>query len=43
GWAGAYGTNFWVDRQARMSVVILTNVAGPLEMDLENAIYAATP
>jgi CubicO group peptidase (beta-lactamase class C family) len=43
GWGGIYGTGFWVDPATRMSVVILTNVAGgtPLEDDLEAAIYAA--
>jgi CubicO group peptidase (beta-lactamase class C family) len=43
GWGGIYGTGFWVDPGARMSVVILTNVAGgtPLEGELEAAIYAA--
>jgi CubicO group peptidase (beta-lactamase class C family) len=45
GWSGAYGTDFWVDPPARMSVVILTNVAGEssLGMDLQKAIYAASP
>jgi CubicO group peptidase (beta-lactamase class C family) len=45
GWSGIYGTDFWIDPQARMSVVILTNVAGdsPLGMGLQNAIYAAIP
>jgi CubicO group peptidase (beta-lactamase class C family) len=45
GWSGIYGTDFWVDPSARMSVVILTNVAGdsPLGMDLQNAIYAVGP
>jgi len=45
GWGGIYGTGFWVDPQARLSVVILTNVAGdtPLERDLEQAIYGASP
>jgi CubicO group peptidase (beta-lactamase class C family) len=43
GWSGAYGTDFWVDPQARMSVVILTNVAGLLGMELQNAIYGASP
>ena len=45
GWSGIYGTDFWVDPQARMSVVILTNVAGEsaLGTDLQNAIYAASP
>jgi len=45
GWSGIYGSDFWVDPQARMSVVIFTNVAGvsALGMDLQNAIYAASP
>jgi CubicO group peptidase (beta-lactamase class C family) len=45
GWGGVYGTGFWVDPQARMSVVVLTNVAGdmPLASNLEKAIYAASP
>lgn len=45
GWSGIYGTTFWVDPQARLSVVALTNVAGdtPFEADLGEAIYAATP
>ncbi len=45
GWAGIYGTGFWVDPQARLSVVILTNVAGDMAFakDLEQTIYAATP
>jgi len=45
GWSGAYGTDFWVDPQARMSVVILTNVAGESTFgtDLQNAIYATSP
>jgi CubicO group peptidase (beta-lactamase class C family) len=42
-WGGIYGTGFWVDPPRRMSVVILTNVAGgtSLEDDLEAAIYSA--
>lgn len=45
GWGGIYGTGFWVDPRARLSVVILTNVAGgsQLESQLEQAIYAASP
>jgi CubicO group peptidase (beta-lactamase class C family) len=45
GWSGAYGTDFWIDPQARMSVVILTNVAMSLALaaDLQNAIYAESP
>lgn len=43
GWAGAYGTTAWVDPVARLSVVILTNVAGghaQIEGELDKAIYA---
>jgi CubicO group peptidase (beta-lactamase class C family) len=45
GWAGSYGTTFWIDPRARLSVVILTNVAGdtPLARELEQAIYATGP
>ena len=45
GWAGVYGTGFWVDPQARLSVVVLTNVAGdtPFDGDLERAVYDASP
>jgi CubicO group peptidase (beta-lactamase class C family) len=45
GWGGIYGTGFWVDPEARLSVVILTNVAGetPLASELEQAIYATGP
>lgn len=42
GWGGVYGTGFWIDPAAKLSVVILTNVAGdtPLENDITNALYA---
>jgi CubicO group peptidase (beta-lactamase class C family) len=44
GWGGIYGTGFWVDPQAKLSVVIMTNVAGQgIEKELEQAIYATTP
>jgi CubicO group peptidase (beta-lactamase class C family) len=45
GWGGIYGTGFWVDPQARLSVVILTNVAGDmqLEKELEKALYETPP
>jgi CubicO group peptidase (beta-lactamase class C family) len=45
GWAGIYGTDFWVDPPARLSVIVLTNVAGesPLSSELEKAIYQASP
>lgn len=42
GWAGIYGTSFWVDPPARLSVVVLTNLAGdtPFTAEVEEAIYA---
>ena len=45
GWGGIYGTGFWIDPQAKLSVVIMTNVAGAqgFEAELEQAIYAASP
>ena len=45
GWSGIYGTGFWIDPQARLSVVVLTNVAGdtPFEQAFEQAIYEASP
>ena len=45
GWSGAYGSDFWIDPQARLSVVILTNVAAGMNFgkELEQAIYAASP
>src|SRR5688572_26230557 len=36
GWGGVYGTGFFIDPAAKLSVVILTNVAG--ETQLEGAI-----
>ncbi len=44
GWSGAYGTTFWIDPEARLSVVVLTNVAGAAAFGeaLEGAIYAAS-
>jgi CubicO group peptidase (beta-lactamase class C family) len=41
GWSGIYGTTFWVDPEARTSVVILTNTAGdePLAKAIEQALY----
>jgi CubicO group peptidase (beta-lactamase class C family) len=41
-WGGIYGTTFWVDPGAKLTVVIFTNVAGdtPLVGDIEKAIYA---
>ena len=40
-WDGIYGTSFWIDPEARLSVVILTNVAGgPSPGDaVEKALY----
>jgi CubicO group peptidase (beta-lactamase class C family) len=45
GWGGAYGTVFWVDPKARLSVVAFSNVAGvvPFGNDLEQAIYTSAP
>lgn len=42
GWGGVYGTAFWVDPDAQLSVVIFTNVAGetPLAAEIEVAVYA---
>jgi CubicO group peptidase (beta-lactamase class C family) len=40
GWAGIYGTEFWIDPVAKLSVVVLTNVVGQqLDQALETAIY----
>ncbi len=44
-WAGVYGTNFWVDPAARLSVVALTNTAvsgmtGRFPLALRHAAYA---
>ena len=40
GWGGIYGTEFWIDYEAKLSVVILTNVAGAQITQLfERAIY----
>jgi CubicO group peptidase (beta-lactamase class C family) len=40
-WAGIYGTTFWIDPPAKLSVVVLTNVAGnAVEDELQKAIYA---
>lgn len=41
-WGGVYGTSFWVDPTARLSVVILTNSAadGTLGEAITNAVYA---
>jgi CubicO group peptidase (beta-lactamase class C family) len=44
GWGGIYGTDFWVDPQARLSVVVLTNVSGSDALsgeDADAAIYGA--
>jgi CubicO group peptidase (beta-lactamase class C family) len=45
GWGGAYGTTFWVDPEARLSVVLFSNVAGeaPFGNNLEKAIYEPAP
>jgi CubicO group peptidase (beta-lactamase class C family) len=40
GWAGIYGTEFWIDPDVKLSVVVLTNVAGQqLDNDVEKALY----
>ena len=41
-WAGIYGTQFWVDPVAKLSVVVMTNVAGAMAFpgQLEAAIWA---
>jgi CubicO group peptidase (beta-lactamase class C family) len=41
-WGGVYGTGFWVDPSAKLSVVIMTNTAGQtsLESDFSKAVYA---
>lgn len=38
-WAGIYGTQFWVDPVARLSVVVMTNTAGAMNVPLEAAIW----
>ena len=45
-WGGVYGTSFWVDKQAKLSVVIMTNTAiartmGNYPDAIRDAIYAA--
>ncbi|WP_249780087.1 serine hydrolase domain-containing protein [Bradyrhizobium sp. dw_411] len=45
-WAGVYGTNFWVDPAAGLSVIVLTNTAvagmtGDFPMSLRRAVYGA--
>ena len=40
GWGGVYGTTFWVDPEAKLSVVAFGNVAGQaFGDDFEQAIY----
>ncbi len=44
-WGGVYGTHFWVDPQAGLTVIVLTNTAvagmgGPYPEFLRRAIYA---
>jgi CubicO group peptidase (beta-lactamase class C family) len=44
GWGGIYGTTFWVDPIARLSVIALTNTAlegitGLFEAEIVDAIY----
>ncbi len=41
-WGGIHGTGFWVDPDAKLTVVMLTNVAGdtPFDRWVEQAIFA---
>lgn len=44
-WAGVYGTNFWVDPTAKLSVVVMTNTAvsgmtGDFPLALRHAVYS---
>jgi len=44
GWGGAYGSSWWIDPQAKLSVVLLTNttfegMAGQLVKDVQHAVY----
>lgn len=44
GWGGIYGTTFWVDPTAHLSVVALTNTAlegitGPFATEIVDAVY----
>jgi len=41
-WAGIYGTSFWVDPAAKLTVVILTNATAGPPQELEHAIYGVT-
>ena len=43
-WGGAYGSTWWIDPQAKLSVVVLTNtafegMAGQLVKDVQHAVY----
>jgi CubicO group peptidase (beta-lactamase class C family) len=45
GWGGAYGHNWWIDPEAKLSVVLMTNttfegMAGKLPGDLQTAVYS---
>ncbi|MFS4458563.1 serine hydrolase domain-containing protein [Bdellovibrio sp. HCB2-146] len=46
-WGGAYGHNFWLDPQAKLVVVILTNTASldlaTFTSDVKAAIYSSIP
>jgi CubicO group peptidase (beta-lactamase class C family) len=47
-WIGGYGSHFWVDPNAKLSVVVLTNTTmggalGPFPDALRNAIYGFVP
>ena len=43
-WGGAYGHTWFVDRQAKLTVILMTNtafegMAGKLPGDIERAVY----
>ena len=45
-WGGVYGTSWWIDRAAGLSVVILTNTAiegmsGSFTSEIKEAVYGA--
>ncbi|MET0391400.1 MAG: serine hydrolase domain-containing protein, partial [Polyangiales bacterium] len=43
-WGGAYGHSWWIDREAKLSIVLLTNttfegMVGQITRDVEHAVY----
>jgi CubicO group peptidase (beta-lactamase class C family) len=44
-WAGAYGSTFWIDPGAGLTVVVMTNTAGAMMfgMEIERAVYGTPP